>query len=210
MFWQRSVRRERVPVEHRLFGIDKRTMPLGLVVLGVFVLATVVVPRVDRAVAWGDEVQAGEQLRVAAEVVFTPTAGWNVESGFRADGGGSAVDSGPAIVVSDGVVFFVEASSFNGGASDLLEQVEKVTSSVDDPSFRVEGDPASVTTDDGVVGVVQSYSSVRGDGVVAAFVIDGTGVKVTAYGPPQQMTAAADDVHAMVTSIRRTNQEDDA
>ena len=33
-------------------------------------------------------------------------------------------------------------------------------------------------------------------------VIDGTGLKVTAYGPPAQMTAAAEDVKDMIASIR--------
>ena len=65
----------------------------------------------------------------------------------------------------------------------------------------MDGDPATVTTPAGDVGVIQGYSSVRGDGLVAAFVIDGTGSKVTAYGPPAQMTSAADDLDDMLTSI---------
>ena len=56
--------------------------------------------------------------------------------------------------------------------------------------------------------MVQTYSSVNGDGVVAAFVIDGTGLKVTAYGPPAQMTAAAPDIDDMITSIRSTAGSD--
>ena len=59
-------------------------------------------------------------------------------------------------------------------------------------------DPSTADDD---VGVLEAYSSVNGDGLVAAFVIDGTGLEITVYGPPAQMRAAADDVDAMIASI---------
>jgi hypothetical protein len=104
-------------------------------------------------------------------------------------------------VISDGVTFEVVPDEFDGTPPQLLEQVQKVTSSTGDPTFRVDGDPVTVTTRSGEVGVIQTYSSVRGDGVVAAFVIDGTGIAVTAYGPTAQMQAAAADIDDMVASI---------
>ncbi|MBY6678921.1 hypothetical protein HQ312_18115 [Rhodococcus sp. BP-316] len=48
----------------------------------------------------------------------------------------------------------------------------------------------------------------RSDGVIAAFVLGGTGVDITAYGPPTQMTAALDDVRAMIASIRTVDGDD--
>jgi hypothetical protein len=195
----------RVPVEHRLLGLDKRSFPPALFVVAVFLVATVLVPRVNDAIAWDDPVRAGEQLALTDSVAFTPATGWNVERGFRVGAGGSAVTSGEATVAGDGVTFDVVPDTFDGTPAELLDQIEKVTSRTGDPTFQVEGDPATITTPAGDVGVIQTYSSVNGDGLVAAFVIGDTGLEITAYGPPAQMTAAADDIHDMIASIRSSD-----
>lgn len=199
----------RVPVEHRVLGLDRRSFPYAGFVVVVFLLATVIVPRVDDAVGWDDPVQPGEQLALTDTIAFTPVTGWNVESGFRVGQGGSAIRTGRASVVGDGVTFEVVPDDFDGTPSELVDQIAKVTSSTADPSFRVDGDPVTTRTTAGDVGVIQTYSSVRGDGLVAAFVLNGTGVEVTAYGAPTQMRAAADDVAAMIASIRATTIDDD-
>jgi uncharacterized Zn-binding protein involved in type VI secretion len=196
-----STASEQVPVEHRFLGLDKRSFPYALFVLAVFLVATVVIPRVDKAIDWDDPVRAGEQLALTDTIAFAPTTGWNVEQGFRVGAGGSAVQSGAATVVGDGVTFAIAPDTFDGTPAELLDQIEKVTSSTGDPSFRVDGEPATITLPSGDVGVVQTYSSVNGDGLIAAFVIDDTGVKVTAYGPPAQMRAAAADIDGMLASI---------
>jgi hypothetical protein len=193
---------ERVPVEHRVLGLDRRSFPYALTVLAVFLVATVVIPRINDAIEWDDPVRAGEQLALTDSIAFTPTTGWEVETGFRVGEGGSAVESGAATVTGEGVVLVVTPDDFDGTPVELIEQVDKVTSSTVDPTFQVNGTPGTVTTSAGDVGVIQTYSSVRGDGVVAAFVIDGTGLEVTAYGPPTQMRAAAGDITDMIASIR--------
>jgi hypothetical protein len=195
---------QRVPAEHRLLGLDRRSFPFALFVVGVFLLATVVIPRIDKAIDWDDPVQAGDRLALAGDLVFTPTVGWEIESGQRV-GEGTVGKQGDAMVVSDGVTFGIVADSFDGTPAELLDQIEKVTSATDDPSFRADGDPATVTTPAGDVGVIQTYSSVNGDGLVAAFVIGGTGLKVTAYGPPAQLNAAAEDIDDMIASITTTD-----
>lgn len=192
----------RVPVEHRFLGLDKRSFPYALFVVAVFLIVTVVVPRVNAAIEWDDPVRAGEQLALSDTVLFSPATGWNVESGFRVGEGGSATTSGFATVAGDGVTFDVAPDTFDGTPAELLQQIEKVTSRTDDPTFQVTGEPATFTTASGDVAVVQSYSSVLGDGLVAAFVIDGTGLKITAFGPPAQMRAAAADIRDMMASIR--------
>jgi len=195
----------RVPVEHRLLGLDKRSFPPALFVVAVFLVATVLVPRVNDAIAWDDPVRAGEQLALTDSVAFTPATGWNVERGFRVGAGGSAVTSGEATVAGAGVTFDIVPDTFDGTPAELLDQIEKVTSRTGDPTFQVEGDPATITTPAGDVGVIQTYSSVNADGLVAAFVIGDTGLEITAYGPPAQMTAAADDIHDMIASIRSSD-----
>jgi len=205
---QVSSSRARVPAEHRFLGLDKRSFPHALFVVAVFLVATVVIPRVDGAIGWDDPVEAGEELALSATITITPTTGWNVEEGFRAPQDGVPEKSGGMVVTSGGVVLSVVPDTFSGTPAQLLAQVAKVTSSTEDPSFTVSGATTTVSTASGEVGVLQPYSSVRGDGVVAAFVIDGTGLKVTAHGPPAQMREAAADLHAMITSIRAVDAEE--
>lgn len=200
----------RVPVDQRFLGLDKRSFPYALFVVAVFLVATVVIPRVNDAVSWDDPVRAGEQLAVTQTIAFTPTTGWNVVNGLRVGEGSPQAKTGGATLVGDGVTFDVDADTFDGTPAALLTQIEKVTSATDDPTFKADGEPATVTTESGQVGVVQSYSSVNGDGLVAAFVIDGTGVEVTAFGPPAQMTAAASDIDDMVASIRTVDADGSA
>lgn len=194
--------RDRVPAEHRLLGLDRRTFPPAIFVLVVFLVLTVLVPRIDAAVDWDDPVVAGERLALTDTIAFTPVTGWDVETGFRVGEGGAGVTSGPVTIAGDGVTFQVEPGTFAGTPAELLDQVEKVTSRTADPTFRVNGDRKTLTTTAGDSGIVQPYSSVTGDGLVAAIVIDGTGLKITAFGPPTQMTAAADDIEDMIVSIR--------
>lgn len=201
-------RRSRVPVEHRFLGLDKRSFPFAFFVIGVFLLSTVVIPLVDKAIDWDDPVRAGDELALTATIGFTPTTGWEIESGFRAPASGTPGQSGPATVTGGGgVTFAVVPDKFDGTPAALLKQIQKVTSATDDPTFRIDGDPATITTSSGEVGVLQTYSSVRGDGLIAAFVIGGTGIKVTAYGSPAPMRAASSDIRAMITSIRSTGSE---
>jgi len=193
--------RERVPVEHRLLGLDRRSFPYALTVVGVFVVLTVVVPRIDDAVDWDDPVRAGDRLALTDSIAVTPPTGWDVEQGFRVAPDGRVDGSGQASLSGDGVVVTLVPGDFDGTPAQLLAQVEKVTSSTRDPSFRVSGEPVTVTTNAGGTGVLQTYSSVRGDGVAAAFVLDGTGVEVTAHGPPAQLRAAGTEIADMIASI---------
>lgn len=197
--------RARVPAEHRVLGLDTRSLPPALFVIAVFVILTIVVPRIDSALAWDDPTQAGEQLALTDTIEFTPVAGWDVESGFRVEPGESVQNSGEVSLSGDGVTFQILSDSFDGTPSELLDQTAKVTSRTSDPSFQVEGDRTTITTTTGETGVLAPYSSIRGDGLAATFVIDGTGLQITAYGPPAQMTAAAETIRDMITSIRSTD-----
>ena len=194
----------RVPVEHRLLGMDKRSFPYAFFVIGVFLVATVIIPLIDRAIPWDDPVVAGDRLALSKTIAFTPTTGWNVENGFRLTGDGPATQSGEATVVGEGVTFDIVPGAFDGNPAQLLNQVATVTSSTDDTTFRVDGAPGTFTTSSGDVGVIRPYSSVQGSGIVAAFVIDGTGLRITAAGRPEQLAAAAPAIDAMIASIHRT------
>jgi hypothetical protein len=78
-----AVRRAAVPVDQRWFGLQRRSVVPGVVVIAIWFLWSVVVPHVNDAVAYDDEVRAGEQFSLTADLVFTPAVGWNVRQGFR-------------------------------------------------------------------------------------------------------------------------------
>ena len=201
---------ERVPVEHRVMGLDKRSFPYGLFVLAVFLLATVVAPRVNAAIDWDDPVRAGDQLALTDEIVITPTTGWNVESGFRLDNGhGRSKRRGDPHEQRCDIPRRARRVQRRLRTSCWSRSRRSPAPRTIRPS-RSTADPATVTTPAGDVGVIQTYSSVNGDGLIAAFVIDGTGLEVTAYGPPAQMTAAASDIDDMIASIHTVDADGNA
>ncbi len=198
-------RRERVPAEHRVLGLDRRSFRPAGFVIAVFVLAAIVIPGINSAIGYNDPVVAGQRMALATNVVFTPAMGWEVEEGHRVQADGTIDGAGEVKLAGDGVTFVITPGKFTGSPGALLKQVTKVASATSDPSFQVAGEPVTVTTDSGETGVAQAYRSINGDGVVSAFVIGGTGLKITAYGQTSQVLGASDVLTAMVASITSVN-----
>lgn len=205
---QTSSRSERVPAEQRVLGMDRRTFPGAFFVLAVFLLFAVVVPRIDAGIPWTDPVITGDEFALTESIVFTPATGWNVAAGHRLTEDGSVSQSGDATLTSAGLELDVTTGAFDGTPQELLAQIDKVTEATVDPAFRVDGTPSTVRTDTGETGALQQYTSVTENGVIAAFVIDGTGVKVTAHGSPAQMQAATQQISDMISSIRTLDTKD--
>ncbi|HTW16629.1 MAG TPA: hypothetical protein VMF51_15935 [Nocardioides sp.] len=199
-------RRPRVPVERRWMGLDKRSIPYALVALAIFALWTVVVPRIDDAVAYDDQVSAGERFLIADGIVFTPTAGWQVDSGLRYDPDRPA-SAEQVVLVKNGVTFAVQSGDFDGTPDALLDQIDKVTTLTDNgEGFSVSNERVSLTTDAGDVGVAEAFTSARAAGSIAALVLDGTGVEIQIVGPPEQLSAVSDEIVSMVATIRRLDE----
>jgi hypothetical protein len=199
-------RRPRVPIEHRWMGLDKRSIPYALVVVMIFLLWTVIVPRVDDAVDYDDQVAAGDQFLVAEDIVFTPIAGWQVDSGLRYDPARPA-NAAQVVLVKNGVTLAVQSGDFDGTPDALLDQIDKVTTLTDNgEGFSVSDERVSLTTDAGDVGVAEAFASARSSGSIAALVLDGTGVEIQIVGPPEQMSAVSDEIVSMVATIRQLGQ----
>ncbi|GAA3550766.1 hypothetical protein GCM10022197_02040 [Microlunatus spumicola] len=192
-----------VPVERRWLGLDRGTLRPAAVVLAVAVLMIFVVPAVDRAVPAGRPVVPGEVLALDGGVGFAPATGWDVVDGVRL---GDPTRSGDypstASVVADAVSFGVTTAKFAGSPQQLLTQVEGLqerTGAGRGP--QVVGDPRPVRTAAGQDGVMTETRSATTTGLIAAFVIDGTGVEVVVSGPRDAGTGRAADVTTMVESI---------
>ncbi|WP_125100471.1 hypothetical protein [Leucobacter chromiireducens] len=192
--------RERPPVDRRLLWFDRASLPLALVVVAVFVVLTVVVPRIDRSIPWSDPIVAGDQLALSDTIVVTPVPGWNLEAGYRV-AGDSREPNGAARLVSSGVTIDLTADTFSGTPAELLAQVELVTERTQDPSFRAHGGVAPTATSAGVAGVRQAFAGLAGDGQIFAFVLGDSGVTATVTGPSAQVRALSGAIEHTVASI---------
>ncbi|WP_027006141.1 hypothetical protein [Conexibacter woesei] len=193
----------RVPVEHRFFGLDRRSLLPGLVVIGLFVLWTVVVPAVDNLLSYSQETRAGDVFVLDKGLTMDAQAGWGVDSGLlTTDKTQSGTPGETVVLAKGGSSFVVEPGPFRGSAERLLSQIKKVDTALEgDKAYHVAGTVQSFHTTDGHRGVAQAYTTVQGAGVVAALVYGNTGVKITLTGPTATIQDQADEVEKMIDSI---------
>lgn len=195
--------RHRVPVEHRLLGLDKRTLPFAVAALAVWLLWVVVVPAVDDAVPWRDATRPGDVFQVTPTVTMTPAVGWGVQSGLRtSDRTASGDTSENVVLVNDGVAFQITSGPWTGTPPELLDQITVITGTVaGSESFRLTRGATTIRTAEGDVGVLEGFASPRVEGLIAALVYDGQGLQIQAVGAPEQLEAHAEELGRMISSI---------
>ncbi len=198
-----------VPVEQRVLGLDRRTIPLSLVVVGLVLLTVVVLPGIDRQARSEDLVQAGDQLLLASpdRLTIDPPPGWDLAEGIRR----GEVDTVPlpntSELSSDGVLLTVEAAPFGGTPEELLDQVSERNVLQDDLlDIGSVSERAEITLDNGTVGAVDVYTGLNRKGVVMAFVVDlgggqTVGVELTAIGEADDLNAQLLEIAAMAESL---------
>lgn len=210
-----------VPVEHRLLGVDRRQLIPAAVVLAIGLVWSLGLPWLDRSVSWNDPIAAGDVVDLGKGVRFTPPVGWDLTKGVRV---GDEPDSGPpdagttATVTDGGTTISATQGVFSGDVDALLTEAEK-NLSVHEKGVRVSGARQSVTTDSGLVGTSEPFTSPSGDGVLAAFVLPPaagtpaggrpdhdsattpTAVTFAARSQAGQFTADAADVEATLRSL---------
>lgn len=200
----RSAPPDWVPVERRLLGMDRRTLlPAGLVA-ALVALTFWALPTVNAQLTLDDPAAGGDVIRVA-DAQFSPAAGWNIESGLRAGTSSSGVYPEKASVTRDGVAFNVVTGSFDGDSAALLAQIEKSNDRLGPNAVAIASGPTTTIENSlGDRGVVARFSTASSEGLIAAFVFDGTGVEVVTYGPVDLREDAAleADVIAMIRSVR--------
>lgn len=203
---------QRVPVDRRLLGIDRRSIAFAVPILVVWVLAVVVLPWIDDQVDWDDPVVAGDQLRVTRTVSMTPPVGWNVESGVRVDEDSVVADDTPPAVTltQGGVTVTMRAGDWDGTSEKLLTQITKVTTTMGGgESIQVTAQTHTIRTDQGAPGVAEGYTSPRVTGVIAAFVFGDKGVEIQVTGTVEEMSRRSEEITAMVASLNDTADGDD-
>ena len=181
---------QRVPVEHRVWGVfDRRDLPALIAVVGVALLWAVVLPAINEAIS-KDEIPAGTTAAISQGVTFSPTQGWVYdEPPFP--------DSQSVKLFDDGVSFTVHSGRFDGTPRQLLTQV-----SSHENDWTVRGEVRILQTGQGIVGAATEIHGGDFSGVLFAFTHQGTGVAAIADGPVGAVTRHARDVDAMIASIR--------
>lgn len=194
-----------VPVDRRWLGLDRRSIAPAFVVLALTMLMVVVLPLVDGGTAYNDEVVAGDVMELEGGITFVPAVGWGVVDGVRARNRPvSGTYPATATVVDGDDAFTVRTAPFDGDAAALLGQIETTTTALESRNgFQFTSDPIDVTTDDGDRGVAVRFQGPSSDGMIAAFVLDGMGVKVVAYGAPEVADDSTTGIGAMLASISR-------
>lgn len=202
----------RVPAEHRVLGLDRRSLLPGLIVIGLFVFWTVLIPGVNSLLSYDDTTEAGDVFVLAPDVTMTARAGWGIESGLRTtDATIVPKRGGPVLLTRDGVQMKVTPGPFAGDPATLLDRIEKVPAvNGSGDSLSVSGDAVAFRTDDGTPGLAQHYRTPQGEGLAAALVVGETGIEVLATGPGTSLGAQSDDIEAMIESIRLVPVEEAA
>ncbi|QJY49349.1 hypothetical protein [Pseudonocardia broussonetiae] len=194
--------RHRVPVEHRLLGLDRRTFPYAIGLVVVWLLWVVALPAIDGAVPWNDTTRAGEVFRVTDTATITPAAGWGVQEGLRTtDRTASGDTSADLVLVTAGAAFQVTSGPWTGTPAELVASGVLLDRAVLGDDFRPTSAGETVRTDDGDVGALTSFATPTVEGLIVAFVFDGTGVQIQATGTPAQLAAHAGDVDRMIASL---------
>ncbi|MGC4938741.1 hypothetical protein [Kribbella sp. DT2] len=152
-----------VPVEHRWFGLDRRTAKPGLIALVIALVLIYGFPLLNSAIPWHNEIKAGQVLELGDGATAVPPVGWQLESGTLAGGNATSLS---ITLASGGATIELSGSSYDGTADAFLDQVERA----DGNGAGVNAERGTLTTSAGLVGVVDSSTSPSGgDDLNAAF-----------------------------------------
>lgn len=194
----------RVPVEYRFLGLDRRAFPFAAAAAAVWLLWAALLPAINDAVPWSDQVRAGDVFRVSGNATIVLPVGWGVRSGLRStDQTRNEEASEPLQVVNGGVGASVTAGPWSGSPAELLASGEAIVDAQAGIDFRPMSKVTSVTTTGGVTGVLQGVSTPGLDGMFATFVVDGAGIQVVVTGPPEQLSAHSREIAQMISSLRQ-------
>lgn len=195
-----------VPADRRWAGFDRRTLWPAFFVAGFALLLNLGAPALNAAVGYHDPVRTGDVMALPKGAGFVPVAGWNVESGVRLATG--LTPPAETRLAHGDVAFSVTVGAFSGDARALVDQIKKTTDAIHGSAdLHVTGEPAEIATAAGDRGMAVRYHSTSAEGVLAAFVRDGSGVEIVVSGPVGLSTADVRDVATMIDSLRFAGEE---
>ncbi|WP_035859212.1 hypothetical protein [Cryptosporangium arvum] len=191
-----------VPVEHRFLGLDRRQFRPALFVLVVGLVLIYGFQGLNALIPWDNPTKAGDVLALGNGATVVPPVGWQLEDGTLVGDGPGSTD---VTLVKGGATIHLQGGAFTGTATAFLDQVRRV----EERAPAVTGPRASFTTDAGLVGVVQTESGPRGEGLDAAFKLAAGAAADTAPALLVEVAAAPgefeqdqDEIGAFLRSIK--------
>ena len=174
-------------------GLDRRGWPGTIIVALIAAFIAVGLPVLNDLVSSGRPLEAGETVEVGQHVSFTAADGWSLESE-------GTTTSGHRVVLAQGALSYaVEAAT---ATQPLPLEFEQFADEIRGSSgAQLFNGPSSVTTDQGLVGIVGSYNAPTSEGRFGVLQAGSVLVRMLAEGPPDAMAAGIDDVIAMTRSL---------
>ena len=112
------------PDARRVVGIDRRTVGPALLVLALAVLMSVVLPSIDGATSYRDQVDKGDVAALADGLTLVPATGWELATGaLVGHTRSSVVTTDTTEIVDVSVELMVQTAPFDGTPSALLTRV---------------------------------------------------------------------------------------
>ena len=196
-----------VPVDHRILGIDKRTIAPSLAVLLFAIFLGVGLPAIDDSVGYDDPIVAGDVMDLAGgTLTFVPAEGWNrIDGSFVGEGPAESVGSVSTVVLKDASVT-IKTGDFDGTPDELLDQINELNETLQDPrGLGAAGPRQEITTASGLTGVAETFTGLDERGVAAAFVVDvdGTsvGVEIVVRGSAETIGEHLEEIATMLDSM---------
>ncbi|OMC40700.1 hypothetical protein A5740_24155 [Mycobacterium sp. GA-1841] len=196
-----------VPVDRRWCGLDRVTLAPAVAVLVLWVLMAVLIPVVNDAAHYREQAAAGDVIQLSDDVTFVPEPGWGITAGVRRGDAPATGYPDTATVVDGDTSMTVVAEEFDGDDDELLTGMESARMS--DDADTGTGPRSTVITDQGHTGVTVELADAVSRQVLAAFVIDGIGIRVLSIAPPDATNDDRDAVSRMIRSVRRQVVEND-
>jgi hypothetical protein len=216
---------DRVPIDERVGGFDRKTIWPGVVLLVVWAIWAHGMPWINSQIELDDPIVAGDVINLGignGELTFVPAVGWNLDAGLRLTEGAETRVSLPSssAVSSDVVSYSVAVGNWEGTADELLDRMLDVNESLDNLVGKDEQGRDSIANADGVSGRILYVNGLDEDVLIAAFVfpkVDDTGatsgpaigVEIEVRGQTSDLEDQIEEIAAMIdsTTYRPVTQE---
>lgn len=188
--------------------ISRKALKLAIPVILIAALWIGVVPFLNHVLKYDDPIKPGDRLLLAPGITFTPAVGWNLEAGLRtSDRTRTHAPGAPVTLVEGAITMNTQARPFKGTPAELADEIAKTPFSSDEQTLHATGESyplmVQLTEPPWVrrAGVLEHYTAPDSDGLIAAFVVEGTGVSLRVVGPSSQMGDQDEAIGEMLGSF---------
>jgi hypothetical protein len=178
-------------------GIDRATIRPTVWILAVVAVFVLGVPLVNTLVQRSSPIPVGTVYPVGMDVTFTPDSTWSYADRYQAANNQGVAGGGS--VTRGGVTFDVATGSWGATLTELNTTVNRQLTATDDLSGPASS--TSVSSTQGVAGVLTTYQGATTSARVYTFLDQGTAVQIVARGPVGAMAHELPGVERMVDSV---------